>query len=148
MKKFEGYIFLILRAYAPEQKDITIFESYAAWFFLQGRPLLIWILLQRFLGPDDSPIDILDIQYDDDDVDPRKIADIDTEKSRTLLDNMSLNCNDLRVLVFTKSEYDDMANTDDKMTNKRMGRNVQKYLFFSTDTESRKRLHDRVLVVD
>ena len=100
------------------------------------------------VGPDDSPIDILDIQYDDDDVDPRKIVDIDTEKSRTLLNNMSFDCNDLRILFITKSEYDDMTNTDDEMTNKRMGRNVHKYLFFSKDTESRKRLHDRVLVVD
>ena len=28
----------------------------------------------------------------------------------------------------TKREYDDMISTDDEMTNKRMGRNVQKYL--------------------
>ena len=68
------------------------------------------------VGSDDSPID------------PRKNVDIDTEKSRTLLNNMSLDCNDLRVLFIPKSEYDDMTNTDDEMTNKRMGRNVQKYL--------------------
>ena len=80
------------------------------------------------VGSDDSTIHILDIQYDGGDVDRRKSVDIDTEKSRTLLNNMSLDCNDLRVLFKNKSEYDDMKNTGDEMTNKRMTRNVQKYL--------------------
>ena len=61
-------------------------------------------------------------------MDRRKSVDIDTEKSRTLLNNMSLDCNDLRVLFIFKSEYDDMRNTGNEMTNKRMTRNVQKYL--------------------
>ena len=50
-------------------------------------------------GSDDSPIDILDILYDGENVDPRMSVDIDTEKSRIPLNNISVDCNDLRVLL-------------------------------------------------
>ena len=47
--------------------------------FLRGRLYLRWILLQRLDVSDGRLIDILDLQYDSVDVDPRESVDIDTE---------------------------------------------------------------------
>ena len=55
-------------------------------------------------------------------------------KTWTLLNNMSLDRNVFHVILVTETENEDMTNTDDEMLNKRMGRDVQKYLYIQIQT--------------
>ena len=48
---------------------------------------------------------------------------------------MSLDRNVFRVILVTETENDDMTNTDDEMTNKRLGTDIQKYLYLQTQTK-------------